>query len=88
MFVRGDVVVNAWAYSTHNGAFAFDEALHKWLGCVVLTTGTGNVTSSRRQIELAHQYQATAILTTGGLSVATWPRLPARWVSIPRKIST
>ena len=61
----GDVVLNAWAYSTHNGAFAFDEALHKWLNCVVLTTGTGNVTSSRRQIELAHQYQATAILTTG-----------------------
>jgi phenylacetate-CoA ligase len=27
----GDVVINAWAYSTHNGAFAFDEALHKWL---------------------------------------------------------
>jgi phenylacetate-CoA ligase len=61
----GDVVVNAWAYSTHNGAFAFDEALHKWLGCVVITTGTGNVTSSRRQVELAHQYRATAILTTG-----------------------
>jgi phenylacetate-CoA ligase len=61
----GDVVINAWAYSTHNGAFAFDEALHKWLNCVVLTTGTGNVTSSRRQVELAHQYQATAILTTG-----------------------
>jgi phenylacetate-CoA ligase len=61
----GDVVLNAWAYSTHNGAFAFDEALHKWLNCVVVTTGTGNVTSSRRQVELAHQYQATAILTTG-----------------------
>jgi phenylacetate-CoA ligase len=61
----GDVVLNAWAYSTHNGAFAFDEALHKWLNCVVITTGTGNVTSSRRQVELAHQYQATAILTTG-----------------------
>jgi phenylacetate-CoA ligase len=61
----GDVVVNAWAYSTHNGAFAFDEALHKWLSCVVLTTGTGNVTSSRRQVELAQQYRATAILTTG-----------------------
>ena len=61
----GDVVLNAWAYSTHNGAFAFDEALHKWLNCVVITTGTGNVTSSRRQIELAHQYKATAILTTG-----------------------
>lgn len=61
----GDVVLNAWAYSTHNGAFAFDEALHKWLNCTVLTTGTGNVTSSRRQVELAHQYRATAILTTG-----------------------
>jgi len=61
----GDVVVNAWAYSTHNGAFAFDEALYHWLNCVVLTTGTGNVTSSKRQVELARQYGATAILTTG-----------------------
>ncbi len=61
----GDVVVNAWAYSTHNGAFSMDEALHRWLSCVVLTTGTGNVTSSRRQVELARQYKATAILTTG-----------------------
>jgi phenylacetate-CoA ligase len=61
----GDVVVNAWAYSTHNGAFNFDEALHRWLSCVVITTGTGNVTSSRRQVELARDYQATAILTTG-----------------------
>jgi phenylacetate-CoA ligase len=61
----GDVVVNAWAYSTHNGAFAFDEALYHWLNCVVLTTGTGNVTSSRRQVELARQYGASAILTTG-----------------------
>ncbi len=61
----GDTVINAWAYSTHNGAFHFDEVLYRWLNCVVLTTGTGNVTSSRRQIELAQQYEATAILTTG-----------------------
>jgi phenylacetate-CoA ligase len=61
----GDTVINAWAYSTHNGAFAADEALHRWLNCVVLTTGTGNVTSSRRQLELARSYGATAILTTG-----------------------
>ena len=61
----GDVVLNSWAYSTHNGAFAFDEALYRWLNCVVLTTGTGVVTSSRRQIELARDYGATAILTTG-----------------------
>jgi phenylacetate-CoA ligase len=61
----GDVVVNAWAYSTHNGAFNFDEALHRWLSCVVITTGTGNVTASRRQVELARAYRAKAILTTG-----------------------
>jgi len=61
----GDVVMNSWAYGTHNGAFAFDEALHRWLNCVVLTTGTGNVTSSERQVELAIEYGATAILTTG-----------------------
>ncbi len=61
----GDVVLNSWAYGTHNGAFAFDEALHRWLNCVVLTTSTGNVTSTQRQVELAIQYGATAILTTG-----------------------
>ncbi len=61
----GDVVLNSWAYGTHNGAFAFDEALHRWLNCVVLTTSTGNVTSTERQVELAIEYGATAILTTG-----------------------
>ena len=61
----GDVVLNSWAYSTHNGAFSFDEALYRWLNCVVITTGTGTVTSSKRQIELALQYGVKAILTTG-----------------------
>jgi phenylacetate-CoA ligase len=61
----GDVVLNSWSYGTHNGAFSFDEALYHWLNCVVLTTSTGNVTSSQKQIELAIQYGATAILTTG-----------------------
>ncbi len=61
----GDVVLNSWAYSTHNGAMCFDEALYQWLNCVVLTTSTGNVTSTEKQVELAIQYGATAILTTG-----------------------
>ena len=61
----GDVVLNSWAYSTHNGAMCFDEALYSWLNCVVLTTSTGNVTSTEKQVELAIQYGATAILTTG-----------------------
>jgi phenylacetate-CoA ligase len=46
----GDVVLNSWAYGTHNGAFSFDEALHRWLNCVVLTTSTGNVTSTEKQV--------------------------------------
>jgi len=61
----GDVVLNSWAYATHNGAHHYDEALHRWLSCVVITTGTGTATSSKRQIELARLYGATAILTTG-----------------------
>ncbi|HEY8216323.1 MAG TPA: hypothetical protein VIH82_04255 [Acidimicrobiia bacterium] len=61
----GDVVLNSWAYGTHNGAWIFDEALYRWLSCVVITTGTGNVTSTERQVELAIEYGASAILTTG-----------------------
>jgi phenylacetate-CoA ligase len=61
----GDTVLNSWSYGTHNGAWSFDEALYEWLNCVVLTTGTGNVTSTEKQVELAIQYGATAILTTG-----------------------
>jgi phenylacetate-CoA ligase len=61
----GDTVLNSWSYSTHNGAWVFDEALYQWLNCVVLTTGTGNVTSTEKQVELAIEYGATAILTTG-----------------------
>lgn len=61
----GDVVINAWAYSTHNGAHSMDEALYRWLNCVVLSTGTGNVTPTRKQVELAVEYKARAILTTG-----------------------
>lgn len=61
----GDVVLNSWSYGLHNGAFIFDEALYRWLNCVVITTGTGNVTSSKKQVQLAIDYGATAILTTG-----------------------
>jgi phenylacetate-CoA ligase len=61
----GDTVLNSWSYGTHNGAWCFDEALYEWLNCVVLTTSTGNVTLTEKQVELAIQYGATAILTTG-----------------------
>jgi phenylacetate-CoA ligase len=61
----GDVVVNSWSYGLHNGAWIYDEALYRWLNCVVISAGTGVVTSSQRQIELAVEYGASAILTTG-----------------------
>jgi len=61
----GDVVLNSWAYGLHNGAFSFDEPLHRWLNCLVIHTSTGNVTSTRKQVMLARDFQAAAILTTG-----------------------
>jgi phenylacetate-CoA ligase len=61
----GDVVLNSWSYGTHNGAWSFDEALYRWLNCVVLTTSTGKVTATEKQVDLAVQYGANAILTTG-----------------------
>ena len=61
----GDIVLNAWSYGLHNGAWAFDEAVYRWLNCVVLTTGTGKVTSTEKQVDLAVEYGANAILTTG-----------------------
>ena len=61
----GDVVLNSWSYGTHNGAWSFDEGLYRWLNCIVITTSTGNVTSSQKQVQLAMEYGATAILTTG-----------------------
>lgn len=61
----GDTVMNSWSYGLHNGAFSFDEALHHWLNCTVITASTGNVTSTERQVELAVQYGVSAICTTG-----------------------
>lgn len=61
----GDVVMNSWAYGLHNGAFSFDEGAYKWLNAVVLTASTGNVTPSRRQVELIVNYGVSAVLTTG-----------------------
>jgi phenylacetate-CoA ligase len=61
----GDVVMNSWLYGTHNGAWIFDEALYHWLSCVVITASAGTVTSSERQVQLAIDYGAKAILTTG-----------------------
>jgi phenylacetate-CoA ligase len=60
----GSVVLNSYQYSTFNGAALMDEALYRWLNCVVIPTSSGNVTSSERQVQFAVDYGASAIITT------------------------
>jgi len=61
---QGDVVLNAWSFSTHNAAWIFDQALYEWIGATPITVGTGNVTSSAKQLEIASMYGASTILAT------------------------
>ena len=61
----GDVVLNSWTYGLHNGAFSFDESLQRWMNCLVITAGSGTVTSTAKQVELARRFGVAAILTTG-----------------------
>ena len=84
----GDVVLNSWAYGTHNGAFSFDEALYHWLNCVVLTTGTGNVTSSERQVELAVAVRRDRDPHHRRLPAAPRRRRRRRWATTRRPTSS
>ena len=61
----GDVVLNSWAYGTTTARSCSTRPCTVGSTASSLTTGTGNVTSSERQVELAIEYQAAAILTTG-----------------------
>lgn len=60
----GDAVMNSWAYSTHNAAWIMDHGLWHWLGCIPITTGTGVVTPTEKQIELAKTFGVSSILAT------------------------
>jgi phenylacetate-CoA ligase len=61
----GDIVLNAWAYGIHQGAACADEALYRWLAATPITTSSGQVTPTIRQLELAAEYGAASILTIG-----------------------
>lgn len=61
---QGDVVLNSWAFSTHNGGWIFDQAAYEWIGATPITVGTGNVTSSSKQLELAATYGAQSIMAS------------------------
>ncbi|MEK3889266.1 phenylacetate--CoA ligase family protein [Bacillus sp. FSL K6-3431] len=60
----GDAVMNSWAYSTHNAAWIMDHGLWHWLGCTPVTTGTGNVTPTEKQVEFAQTFGVSSILAT------------------------
>jgi len=83
----GDVVINSWAYGLHNGAFSFDETLQRWLSCLVITAGTAAVTSTAKQVELARQFQAAAILTTGDYLLRIAEEAQAMGLDVRRDLS-
>ena len=56
--------MNSWAYSTHNAAWIMDHGLWQWLGCTPITTGTGNVTPTEKQVEYAKTFGVSSILAT------------------------
>lgn len=60
----GDAVMNSWAYSTHNAAWIMDHGLWHWLGCTPITTGTGVVTPTEKQVEFAKTFGVSSILAT------------------------
>ncbi|MHB1930629.1 MAG: phenylacetate--CoA ligase family protein, partial [Acidimicrobiales bacterium] len=60
-----DVVLNAWAYSTHYGAAMADTALFRVLGAIPLSTSSGAVTPSTRQVQFAAEFGAASILAIG-----------------------
>jgi phenylacetate-CoA ligase len=49
----GDVIQITYTLSLANAGWCAYNAAHHWLGCLPLTTGAGNVTSSERQLEYA-----------------------------------
>lgn len=52
----GDVIQIPATLSMANIGWAYFTAAYHWLGMVPLTTGTGNVTPSTRQLEIARDY--------------------------------
>jgi phenylacetate-CoA ligase len=57
----GDVTQLCWDFSTHNGGWIIDRALHHWLGVTSITTGTGNDTSSEQQLYYMDEYDVDAV---------------------------
>lgn len=60
----GDMVMNAWAYGPHAAA-PFADGGARWCGLMQITASSGNVTPSRKQVELMQDYGVSSVLTFG-----------------------
>lgn len=60
----GDVAQLPMTFGLHVGSFAGEHTVRRWLGCVPVTTSSGNVTPSRRQIEIAREWGTTFMMAT------------------------
>ena len=60
----GDMVLNAWAYGPHAAA-PFADGGARWCGLMQITASSGNVTPSRKQVELLLDYKVSSVLTFG-----------------------
>jgi phenylacetate-CoA ligase len=58
----GDMVLVAYSFGLSNGAIAPREALWRYTGAVPVTTGSGQTTPTRRQIELIKAWGINVIL--------------------------
>jgi len=52
----GDIIQIPYTASLANAGWSAYNAVHNWLGATPLTTGSGNVTSSERQLEYARAW--------------------------------
>ncbi len=58
----GDLVLIAYSFGLSNGAIAPREALWRYSGAIPVTTGSGQTTPTRRQIELIRAWGINVIL--------------------------
>lgn len=74
----GDAILNISTYGLHVGGMACDYANSRWLSCVVIPVSSGNVTPTRRQVEIARDWGAVCVVGYGDQLV--------HWAAVAREM--
>ncbi len=74
----GDPILNISTYGLHVGGMACDYANSRWLSCVVIPVSSGNVTPTRRQVEIARDWGAVCVVGYGDQLV--------HWAAVAREM--